>query len=105
MGKLVDKLLSEESVILSEEEGMILPPEEKEKLWDIVEAQILKGQIHDVITIYLHKGVEKTDEPKEIEIYDSEEIYRFPYTEDKKWLEKGLKLAKEKSHSYNANRA
>ena len=104
MTSLADKLLSNKIVTLSRTEGMILPPEEKERLYDCIEAQILEGEINNVIVITLSKEAEKTDGSKDCSTYDSEEMYRFPYTEDKELLSKMLKLVKKQSHSYNMNR-
>lgn len=104
MTRLVDRLLSKKSVTLSRTEGMILPPKEKERLYDHIEAQVLEGEINNVITITLSKEAEKTDGSKDCTIYDSEEMYRLPYTKDKELLSKMLKLVKKQSHSYNMNR-
>ncbi len=104
MTNLVDRLLSKKSVTLSRTKGMPLPEEEGEQLYDRVEANILKGEINNVIVITLCKEAEKTDKSKECEIYDEEEMYRLPYTEDKELLTRMLKLVKKQSHSYNANR-
>jgi len=104
MTRLVDKLLSKKRVTLSRTEGMILLPAEGERLYDHIEAQILEGEVNNVVVIYLHKEAEKTDGSKDCEDYDSEEMYRFPYTKDKELLAKILRLAKKQSHSYNMNR-
>jgi hypothetical protein len=104
MTRLVDRLLSKKSVTLSRTEGMVLPAEEKEKLYDRIEANVLEGEINNVIVITLCKEVEATESPKNCSVYDSEEMYRLPYTEDKELLSKMLKLVKKQSHSYNMNR-
>ncbi len=109
MKKLVNKLLSEGEVDLFREKSRDLPSEEKEILFKRVGAKILEGKVNKVITINLYHEVDPLDNngniiPNETDCYESEEVYRIPYTENKKLLNKVFKIAKEKIHSYNANR-
>jgi hypothetical protein len=106
---LVEKLLAGETIELSDTQGMVLPEEEHEELRDIVFAKVLEGRVVKVIAICLEKEViyldkktnNRTDDG---EIYDTEEMYRLPYSTNKEWLKTALKYAREQSHSYNANR-
>ena len=108
MKKLVEKLLSEGEVELFREKDRELP-KEKEILYKRVDARILKGNANKLITINLYHEVDSLcdDEkiiPNETECYGCEEVYRIPYTQDKKLLTNILNIAKNKIHSYNANR-
>lgn len=108
MKSIVNKLLTEKQVDLFRKENMTLP-EEKEKLFKRLDAQILEGEIHKVITINLYHEVDELDDkgkiiPGSTDCYEAEEIYRFPYTKNKKLLKQLLNLARKYSHSYFANR-
>jgi hypothetical protein len=106
---LVKKLLAGEIVELSDTQGMVLPKEEHEELRDVVYAKVLEGEVAKVIAICLGKEViyldKKTnDRTDDGEIYHTEEMYRLPYSTNKRWLKKGLRKARKQSHSYFMNR-
>jgi len=102
MENLIKRLLSGKTVRLFKRKGMLLPSEEKEKLYDILEVDILKGEVASVIVAYLVKEVKK--EGGTLEEYHREEIYRLPFVKDYAWLKITLEELKKQSHSYFANR-
>lgn len=111
--KLVEKLLEGEEVFIEDIQSYTpVLPGEKEELRYLTSAKILKGRVHDVISIELQKALCLTNQKKDyykIKNYDiwdsqSEEMYRFPWIKDISWLKKGLRIARKKSHSYYMNR-
>lgn len=103
MEKLIEKLLKGEGITLEKTLVNNLP-EENEKIYAYTTAKVLEGKFDKIIQINLSWSAQKIDNPKDEEVYEGEEMYRLPYTQDKELLEKMLKLVKKQSHSYNANR-
>jgi hypothetical protein len=90
--RLIKKLLTEDRIEIYREEDEL--QEENEILRNIVYAEILKGNYEKKISIYLEKEASEKNAGKDsAEIYHTEEIYKLPYSKNKKWLKISIKNA------------
>lgn len=93
--KLIKKFLAGDRIEIYNEEGIQLLHEENGTLRDIVYAEIIRGHFEKSISIYLEKEAYEKDKENFSEMYYTEEIYKLPYSKNKKWIKSSLKNAQE----------